>query len=308
MRNTSCPALLTISHLSPSSLTSHMSTSASPSRGQQIETHRHTQSDSHGKLIQFFFVFFIFRRKGKKIFQKKLKSARRQAGGLLNQKEESDPAPVSVVPPDMSSLALSLTKEASVEEEEEGEEAESRDMAEVEGELENSPVEGPSEEPSGVLGVAVLSSAATFCCGGQDAEGKVKTVETEKSFVKSQTAGMEWILVRLTPILVFSYLENPSNIPLCFSPVPRRLSTGSPGSLMFVRLRVQPTAGKKKAAGGLQLGAAKNSYRREAWLTLSQERYRNRVVTNTRLQKVSSGARRRVRRLAYFFHRMWFNL
>ncbi|XP_034530646.1 nuclear receptor coactivator 7 isoform X2 [Notolabrus celidotus] len=184
------------------------------------------------------------RRKGKKFFQK-LKSARRQAGSLPSQKGE----PISSrVPSDLSTLAMSLTKEVSLEEEEEEEEeeAESKDMAEVEGELDDSPLEGLAEEHTGVLGVAVLSSAATFCCGGQEAEGKVKTeplstVDTEGSSVKCQTS------------------------------VPRRLKAGSPGTLMFVRLRVQPTAGKKKATGGLQLGTTKASTRREAWLALSQE-------------------------------------
>ncbi|XP_041668381.1 nuclear receptor coactivator 7 isoform X2 [Cheilinus undulatus] len=184
------------------------------------------------------------RRKGKKIFQK-LKSARRRAGGPSNQKGDSTQALVSVAPSDLSGLALSLTKEVSVEEEEE-EEAESRDMAEAEGELDKSPPEGLLEEPTGVLGVAVLSSAATFCCGGQEAERRGKMEQRsrddrEKSSVKSQTA------------------------------VPCRLTAGSSGSVMFVRLRVQPTAGKKKAGGGLQLGAAKTSPRREAWLALSQE-------------------------------------
>lgn len=95
---------------------------------------------------------------------------------------------MSVAPSDLSSLALSLTKEVSGEEEEE---AESRDMAEAEGELDSSPLEVLSEASAGVLGVAVLSSAATFCCGGQEAARRVKTGidGTEKSSVKSQTAG-----------------------------------------------------------------------------------------------------------------------
>lgn len=181
------------------------------------------------------------RRKGKKIFHK-LKSARRPAGGPSNQKGELAQALVSVAPSDLSGLALSLTKEVSVEEEEE-EEEESRDMAEAEGKLDKSPPEGPLEESTGVMGVGVLSSAATFCCGGQEVDSKAKMEqnETESSSTKSQTAG------------------------------PRRLSSGSPGSVMFVRLRVQPTAGKKKAAGGLRLGAGKSTTRREAWLALSQE-------------------------------------
>ncbi|XP_070776155.1 nuclear receptor coactivator 7 [Enoplosus armatus] len=176
------------------------------------------------------------RRRGKKIFQK-LKTAKRRAGGFSNQKGESVPALVSAAPSDLSSLALSLTKEASGEEEEE---AESRDMAEAEGELDSSPLEVLSEGSVGVLGVAVLSSAATFCCGGPEAASKVKA-ELLHTSVKSQTA------------------------------VPRRSSAGSPGSLMFVRLRAQPSAGKKKGVGGLQLGSARTLPRRDSWLALSQD-------------------------------------
>nr|XP_020498330.1 nuclear receptor coactivator 7-like isoform X2 [Labrus bergylta] len=188
------------------------------------------------------FSKFQQRRKGQKILQK-LKSARRRgAGGPPNQKGESDPALVSVPLSDLSGLALSLTKEVSVAEGE----TESRDMAAAEGELDKIQQGGLQEESTGVLGAAVLSSAATFCCGGQEAAGQSKTKqlstdETEKSSVRSQTA------------------------------VAPALTAGSPGSLMFVRLRVQAAAGKKKAAGGLQLGVAKTSPRREAWLTLSQE-------------------------------------
>ncbi|XP_031137895.1 nuclear receptor coactivator 7 isoform X3 [Sander lucioperca] len=171
------------------------------------------------------------RRKGKTFFQK-FKTAKSRAGGFPIQKEESVPTPLP--PSDLSSVALSLTTEVSGEEE-----AESRDMAEAEGELDSSPLEVLSEASVGGLGVAVLSSAATFCCGGQ--EVLLHTDEKGKSSVKSQTA------------------------------VPRRSSAGSPGSLMFVRLRVQPSAGKKKSAGGLQLESAKTLPRRDAWLALSQE-------------------------------------
>ncbi|XP_060919673.1 nuclear receptor coactivator 7 isoform X2 [Labrus mixtus] len=188
------------------------------------------------------FSKFQQRRKGQKILQK-LKSARRRgAGGPPNQKGGSDPALVSVPLSDLSGLALSLTKEVSVAEGE----AESRDMAAAEGELDKIQQGGLQEGSAGVLGAAVLSSAATFCCGGQEAAGQSKTKqlstdETEKLSVRSHTA------------------------------VAPALTAGSPGSLMFVRLRVQAAAGKKKAAGGLQLGVAKTSPRREAWLTLSQE-------------------------------------
>ncbi|XP_041827377.1 nuclear receptor coactivator 7 isoform X2 [Melanotaenia boesemani] len=176
------------------------------------------------------------RRKGKNIFQK-LKNVKNRAGGLSNRKEgESVPALASAVPSDLPSLALSLTKEVS-----EDEESESRDMAEAERDLDSSPLEVQSEESVG--GLAVLSSAATFCCGGQEATTKLKAelLDSEKCSVKSQTA------------------------------VPQRPSAGSHGGIMFVRLRVQPSAGKRKDAGGLQLGLAKTLPRRDAWLALSRE-------------------------------------
>ncbi|XP_033934207.1 nuclear receptor coactivator 7 isoform X3 [Pseudochaenichthys georgianus] len=174
------------------------------------------------------------RRKGKKIFQK-LKTTKVPAGGFPNPKGESL---VSLAPSDLSSLALSLTKEVSGEEE-----AESRDMKKVEGELDSSPPELLCESSDGGLGVSVLSGTATFCCGAPEAASKVRTGlllnnETGNTSVKSQTA------------------------------VPQRSSAGSPGSLMFVRLRVQPSAGNKKGAGGLHLGSTK---KRDAWLALSQE-------------------------------------
>ncbi|XP_056249132.1 oxidation resistance protein 1 isoform X1 [Seriola aureovittata] len=179
------------------------------------------------------------RRKGKKILQK-LKTSKSRAGGFPNQKGESVPALVSAASSELSSLALSLTKEVSGDEE-----VESRDMAEAEREFDSSPLEVLSEESVSGLGVAVLSSAATFCCGGQEVASKLKTEllhtdDTEKTN-KSQTA------------------------------VSRRSSTGGPGSLMFVRLRVQLSAGKKKGVGGLHLGSAKTLPRRDAWLALSQE-------------------------------------
>ncbi|KAM6917043.1 oxidation resistance protein 1 isoform 2-T2 [Lycodopsis pacificus] len=182
------------------------------------------------------------RRKGKNIFQS-LKTAKSRAGGFPNPKGESLPARVSVAASDLSRLALSLTKEVSGEEEEE---AESRDMAEAEVELDSSPLEVLSEASEGDLGVADPSGAATFCCGGQEAVSEVKTEplltdETGMSSEKSRTA------------------------------VPQRSSAGSPGSLMFVRLRVQPAAAKKKGAGGLQLGSSKPLPRRDAWIVLSQE-------------------------------------
>lgn len=88
---------------------------------------------------------------------------------------ESAPAMVPAAP---SNLTLSLNKEVS-----EDEESESRDMAEVERELDSSPCEELPEAPSG--GLDVLSSAATFCCGAQESTSKMKT---ELRDTKSQTA------------------------------------------------------------------------------------------------------------------------
>lgn len=88
----------------------------------------------------------------------------------------------SVAHSELSSLGLVLTKEGSGEEEE----AESRDMAEAERELDGSQLGALSEASVGVLGAAVLTSAATFCCGGQEAASKLHVDDTEKSSVKSE--------------------------------------------------------------------------------------------------------------------------
>lgn len=130
----------------------------------------------HEKSVQACSCSFLIRKKGKKIFQK----LKRRAGGFPNQKGESVPALESVAHSELSNLALGLTKEVSGEEEE----AESRDMAEAERELDGSPL-GVLSEAS----VGVLSSAATFCCGGQEVASKLRPGETEKSSVKSETAG-----------------------------------------------------------------------------------------------------------------------
>ncbi|XP_016893617.1 oxidation resistance protein 1 isoform X3 [Cynoglossus semilaevis] len=163
------------------------------------------------------------RRKGKKFLQK-LRTTK-ILSRYPDHKGESPPALVSATSLDMSSLALSLTKEVCGHEEE----AEGRDRAAAERELDRSPPELLSEGSVSGLGVAVLSSAASFCCGGQETTGRVmqQTEVQGKLNVKSQ-------------------------------------STGSTGSLMFVRLRAQSSAGKK-------LGSTKTLPRRDAWLALSQE-------------------------------------
>lgn len=119
---------------------------------------------------------FLLRKKGRKIFQK----LKRRAGGLSNHKGESVPALESVAHSELSSLAQGPTKEVS-------EEAEGRDVLETERESAGSPTGVLSE--ASVLGVGVLSSAATFCCGGQEVTNKPGGDETDKSSVKSETAG-----------------------------------------------------------------------------------------------------------------------
>ncbi|XP_075874070.1 oxidation resistance protein 1 isoform X1 [Nelusetta ayraudi] len=153
------------------------------------------------------------RKKGRKIFQK----LKKRTGGLPNHKGDSAPAPESAALSELSSLTEKVAEEGG-----------SRDSVETTKESTGSP-----PEPS-VLGVGVLSSAATFCCGGQEVMNKPGGGDAEKSC----TAG------------------------------PGTLSASSPGGVMFVRLRVQPN---KKAAGGLQLGATKALPIRDAWLVLSQE-------------------------------------
>nr|XP_057945891.1 nuclear receptor coactivator 7 [Doryrhamphus excisus]XP_057945892.1 nuclear receptor coactivator 7 [Doryrhamphus excisus] len=93
--------------------------------------------------------------------------------------------------------------------------------------------EASSEASGGPLGMA-----ATFCCGAPDLTNQVKSVES---------------------------VDSPTT-------VPGRSSAESPGSVMFVRLRVQSPAGKTKSAGGFQFGMNQTTAaRREAWLALSQE-------------------------------------
>ncbi|XP_014856472.1 PREDICTED: nuclear receptor coactivator 7-like isoform X3 [Poecilia mexicana] len=139
------------------------------------------------------------RGKAKNIFQK-LKSTKSHGG---KKPEDSPPALVSAAPSLLPSPTLSLTNQVPQQDE-----ADSRDTDDVDGGLDGGSLRVLTEEPVG--GLAVLSSAATFCCGGPE--------DTEKSSEKSQTEA------------------------------PRRPSAGSLGGLMFVRLRVQSPAGKKSSA------------------------------------------------------------
>lgn len=193
-----------------------------------------TRADSHSRFV------LCLRKKGKKILQQ----LKRQAYGLLKQNGDSTPA-LESVHSELSGLVLSQTKEVSGEEEE----AESRDMDEAEREL---------------AGIHAESSTATFCSGGPGTVSTQHTVETRPS----ETAGKN---VNQSAIIVYHlfFISPRQLLVVCSLTAPRRSSTGG---LMFVRLRVQLPAGKKRGAGALQIGSAKTSRKRDAWLALSQER------------------------------------
>ncbi|XP_057715486.1 oxidation resistance protein 1 isoform X1 [Corythoichthys intestinalis] len=103
--------------------------------------------------------------------------------------------------------------------------------------LDKSPSEVLSEASGGALGVA-----ATFCCGAPELPGQGRTDELPSSSVSSPT------------------------------PVSERSPAGSPRCVMFVRLRVQSSAGQKRRVGGFQFGVTEPTAAvREAWIALSQE-------------------------------------
>ncbi|XP_072313271.1 oxidation resistance protein 1 isoform X2 [Eucyclogobius newberryi] len=115
------------------------------------------------------------------------------------------------------------------------EEGHSKDMVEIERELDS----GLLSDLYDPAAAAVCSSAATFCCGAQEATSGLK-MEEETSAVKEPRT-------------------------VCGRP-----SRSSSEGLMFVRLRAQLPAGRRRAIG-LQLGSAKTPSRRDTWLALSQE-------------------------------------
>ncbi|KAJ8398157.1 hypothetical protein AAFF_G00430010 [Aldrovandia affinis] len=131
-----------------------------------------------------------------------------------------------------------------------GGEEESRDMA-VGGERQlgaaGVTVDELAAHPAGMLGVAVLSSAATFCCGGVDAGDGVRMElvpadgrEQQRRAGKGATGSS-------------------------------RKSSGGSGALMFVRLRLQTPTNKKKGMSNSELGVAKAPPTKDAWFTLSQQ-------------------------------------
>lgn len=83
-----------------------------------------------------------------------------------------------------------------------------------------------------------------------------------------------WLLLWLfvPPISSWQFLTITVGCLLLLLPVQRKLSTCSAGGLMFVRLQFQLPSGKKRSPGALQIGSAKTSRQRDAWLALSQER------------------------------------
>lgn len=129
---------------------SHVHFSTSLQRSAVLRSSRtHTRAPRRLALTRIFYFLCFIRKKGKKILQQ----LKKQARGLLKQKETSAPS-------ELPGLAPSLTREVSGEEEA----ADSRDMEEAEGELDGVP-----------------SNTATFCSGGQGAASTQQTVETKPS-------------------------------------------------------------------------------------------------------------------------------
>lgn len=109
----------------------------------------------------------LVRKKGKQILQQ----LKKQARGLLKQKDES-------VQSELAGLALSLTREVSREEEE----ADSRDMEEAERELDGVP-----------------NNTATFCSEGQGTVSTQHAVETEPSETASKNVTLVINVVNFCP-------------------------------------------------------------------------------------------------------------
>ncbi|XP_013984335.1 nuclear receptor coactivator 7 isoform X2 [Salmo salar] len=170
---------------------------------------------------------------------------RRSSSSPPHHKGETVPALVSAATSELrSDLALSLVQGFSEEER-------SSDMAEWQLEGKGSPLEELVVQSSRTVEGAVLSSAATFCCGGQEAAGTGNKVRMElvgrEGMKKQQSVRNQ-------------------------TPGPSRLSSGTSGGLMFVRLRLQQSTGKKKGvAAGLLLGTNKTLPRRDSWFAFSQE-------------------------------------
>nr|XP_015204161.1 PREDICTED: nuclear receptor coactivator 7-like [Lepisosteus oculatus]XP_015204162.1 PREDICTED: nuclear receptor coactivator 7-like [Lepisosteus oculatus] len=103
------------------------------------------------------------------------------------------------------------------------------------------------EAESESLGAGVLSSAATFCCGGLEEEGRSGTGPEKRQ-------GTE---------------QHPSLGTAAPGPGPARQAPGRP-ALMFLRLRLRVPP-RKKGLFPSEPGSAKAPVFKDAWFTLSQE-------------------------------------
>lgn len=160
------------------------------------------------------------------------------------------------------------------------------DVSAAEVELDSGPPEVLPEASAGDLGASAPSGAATSSFGDREAE---------TSSGKSWTAGngCESREVSRKAHCLSMCLHRKSALPLCLlPPVPWSSSAGNAGGLMFLRLRVQPSVGKTKGAGGLQMGASKPIHRKDAWLALSQERYYSRFKAILQTFNITIGGKR----------------
>lgn len=165
------------------------------------------------------------RRKGRTLFQK-LKPTKSQTNHHPRRQEDAALVCSALVEDSDG------TPSGDVCDDDEEEEPHSRDMAEVEKELDGSLPDGLYEP---TVATVLNSTVATFCCGGPEATGQLRREEATAAGKEQNT-------------------------------VCGRQSEGSAGRLMFVRLRAQLPAGRRKG-----VGSAKTLPRRDTWLALSQE-------------------------------------
>ncbi|XP_036397379.1 oxidation resistance protein 1 isoform X2 [Megalops cyprinoides] len=126
---------------------------------------------------------------------------------------------------------------------------ESQDTTEAEKQQETTgaSVDELAAQSAGMLGVAVLSSAATFCCGGVDVGDKVNMELVHLDGMEQQ--------------------QGPGKGPAGLS----HQSSGSSGSLMFVRLRLRLPPSKKRGVFLPEPGVSKTAPTKDAWFALAQQ-------------------------------------
>ncbi|KAI1895052.1 hypothetical protein AGOR_G00102300 [Albula goreensis] len=129
--------------------------------------------------------------------------------------------------------------------------SESQDKAEAQGQLEagarSATLDELAAHSAGMLGVAVLNSAATFCCGGLDTGERVR-MELVQADGKEQQR------------------RTGKGATGCS----RHLS-GSSGALMFVKLRLQQPISKKRGVSTPEPGVTRTPSTKDAWFTLAQQ-------------------------------------